>query len=366
MLRVIGCSLALFFSLALAGAAHAAPAGAPLYRVTKVVSLGAPDRWDYLTFDAQSQRVYIAHGDRLTVVNGRTGALIGTVKGIPGGPHGIVIYHPTGTGYTDDGRAGEAVAFDLRTLKVTHRIKARADADDLVFDPVSGHVFVIDGDPGKLTVINPRNDRVVATIDGGGRLEAGVADGRGSLYVNGEAKREIVRIDARTNQVLAHWPIPGCESPHGIAMDRKSRRLFVTCENRRMFVVNADSGTVVTSLPIGAFTDGAAFDPKMKRAFSSNGDGSVTVVGEQGPNKFAVLGTVKTMSGGRTMTLDPWSGRLYVVAAHITVDESVPPSDYRHRYRVAPGSVKLLFLDPVHRTNNALRAVSAAPEPAPH
>ncbi len=322
----------------------------PLYRISKTVALGAPDGWDYLTFDARADRVYIAHGDRLTVVDGRTGAMVGTVDGMPGGTHGIAISPATRTGYTDDGRAGLAVAFDLESLKITDTIKADDDADGIIFDPASRHVFVIDGDPGKLTVIDPTTNTVIATVDGGGKLEFGVADGKGKLYVNGEARREVVRVDTSTNRADAHWAIPQCESPHGIAMDRKSRRLFVSCHNNMMVVVDAGDGHVVASLPIGAFTDGAAFDPVRKRAFSSNGEGSVTVISENSPDSYSVLGTVKTELGGRTMTIDPQSGRLYVVVADITVDESVPMSDFRHRYQVAPGSAKLLFLDPVERS----------------
>lgn len=347
MSRILGGFLCVVLSVLCANVAMAGTAAAPLYRVSKRISLGRPDRWDYLTFDPLSGRVYIAHGDRITVVNGRSGAVIGSVSGMPGGPHGIVIYHPTDTGYTDDGKAGEAVVFDLKTFEVTHRIKAKPGADGMVFDPVSGHVFVIDGAAGLMTVIDPRSNRVVATIDGGGRLEAGVADGSGNLYVNGEAKRNIVRVDTRTNRVVAHWSIPACQSPHGMAMDRHNRRLFVTCENQRMLVVNADDGAIVATLPIGKFTDGAAFDPKTKRAFSSNGAGTLTVVREFRPDKYAVVGTVQTMSGGRTMALDPRTGRLYVVAAHIIVNKSAAPTDYRHRYEVVPGSVKLLFLDRV-------------------
>ncbi|MGH3263886.1 MAG: YncE family protein, partial [Trebonia sp.] len=143
----------------------AAARTAPGYHLTKAVPLGAPDRWDYVVYDAPSHRVYVAHGDRITVVDGRDGKIVGEVKGMPGGTHGIAISHAAGLGYTDDGRAGEAIAFSLRTLKVVKRLKARADADAVTIDPTSGHVFVVDGDPGMLTVIDPRSDRVVATVD---------------------------------------------------------------------------------------------------------------------------------------------------------------------------------------------------------
>jgi YVTN family beta-propeller protein len=318
----------------------------PLYTISKTIPIGAPDWWDLLTFDSESQRVYITHGDRVTVVDGRSGKLIGDIKGFAGGTHGVEILPGSARGYTDDGEAGTAHSFDTSTLKALKTIKAGDDADAIVFDPVSRHLFVINSDPGTITVIDTATDKVLATLVGGGKLEIGAADGNGKVYVNGEAKREVLRIDARTNTIDARWPIPSCESPHGIAVDVKARRVFSSCENNVMVVIDADSGKKVAELPIGSRTDGAAFDPGSKRAFSSNGDGTVTVIGEQTPDSFVVLGNVPTMRGARTMTLDPKSGRLYLMAADYTVNESVDPKDVRHRYSVVPGSAKLLFLDP--------------------
>jgi DNA-binding beta-propeller fold protein YncE len=318
----------------------------PIYTVSKSVPLGAPDRWDLLSFDEASHRVYVAHGDRVTVIDGESGALVGQVEGFPGGTHGIALVPKMGRGYGDDGHAGTATSFDLKTLALGKPIKADDDADAIVFDPASGHVFVIDGDPGKVTVIDPKTDTALTTIDGGGKLEIAVADGSGMLFVNGEAKQEIVRIDTRTNKVTAHWPIPQCTSPHGLAIDPRSRRLFASCENNVLLALDADNGKVVASLPIGARTDGAAFDPVRKRIFSSNGDGTLTVIVEKSADSFEVLANVQTKRGARTMTLDPKSGRLYLVAAETQINEAAAPTDLRHRFTVVPGTAKLLFLDP--------------------
>jgi YVTN family beta-propeller protein len=318
----------------------------PLYTITKTIPIGAPDRWDLLTFDGDSHRVYIAHGDRVTVVDGQSGELIGNVEGYSGGTHGVVIVPGSGRGYTDDGRAGMAASFDVKALQPLKNINAEADADAIIFDPASGHVFVVDSDPGKITVIDPKTDTVIATLDGGGKLEIGAADGTGKVYVNGEEKQEVLRIDTRSNKIDAHWPISSCTSPHGLAIDAKSRRIFSSCANNLMIIIDADSGKQIAALPIGARTDGAAFDPRTRRAFSSNGDGTLTVIAEKTPNSFVLLGTVPTMLGARTMTLDPKTGRLYLVAADLQVNESVDPKDVRHRFSAVPGSVKLLFLDP--------------------
>jgi DNA-binding beta-propeller fold protein YncE len=318
----------------------------PLYRLTRAVPLGAPDRWDFVVFDPGSHKVFVAHGDRVTVVDGRTGMIIGNVEGLPGGTHGVAIVPGTGRGYTDDGKAGTAESFDLDKLTVIKSIKADADADAVVFDPTSDHVFVVDGDPGRLTVIDPKSDSSIATIDAGGKLETAVAGDNGKLYVNGEEKKEILRIDTATNQIDAHWAIPNCTSPHGLALDPETHRLFASCENNVLVVVDADSGTTVATMSIGARSDAAAFDPKRKLIFSSNGDGTLSVIEEKDANTFASLESVATKVGARTMAVDPESGRIYLVAADTTINPSADSSDFRHRFVVTPGSAKLLFLDP--------------------
>jgi YVTN family beta-propeller protein len=324
---------------------------APQYRITNTIALGAPDRWDYLTFDPATHRVYVAHGDRVTVVDGHDGRLLGEVTGFPGGTHGIALVGSVGRGYTDDGQAGEAGSFSLETLKVGKRIKAMADADGIVFDTSSGHVFVINGDAGSLTVIDPASDNAVATVTAGTPLEFGVSGENGKLYVDGVEKNEIVRVDTRSNLADAHWPMPGCSSPRGLAIDRHTHRLFASCGNKVLMVIDAESGEVLATMPIGAGTDSAAFDPKRRRAFSSNGqDGTLSIIQEQDAHTFVALGSVPTASLARTMTIDPDTGRLFLVTADIDVTAPVvsPTSPGPHRRRIVPGSVKLLFMDPVN------------------
>jgi YVTN family beta-propeller protein len=318
----------------------------PLYSITQSIALGAPDRWDYLTFDHDSGRVFVAHGDRVTVINGRDGSVLGQVPGFPGGTHGVAIASRAKRGYSDDGKAGTATSFDLETLKPLRTTKTGSGADAVIFDPSSGHVFVINGGGESVSVIDPVKDTSLATINVGGDLEFGAADGNGKLYVNGAEKREIVRIDTSTNRIDARWPIATCERPHGIAVDPSTRRLFVTCVNNILVVVDADNGAVITTLPIGSRTDAAAFDPKRKLIFSSNGDGTLTVIAEKGPNTFVVVGNVATEVGARTMALDAESGRIYLVTADSTVNDKADASDTRRRYTVKPGTARLLFLDP--------------------
>lgn len=336
-------------AIALAGAASAQSPATPGYKVVKAVPLGAPDRWDYVVHDGATQRIYVAHGDRVSVVDEKDGKVLGEVTGITGGAHGIGVSNATGKGYTDDGKGGLAVVFDLKTFQVLKRIDAKEDADAVAFDSKSGHVFVVDGDSKALTVIDPATDTVIATIDTGGGMETAVAGGDGKLYVNGAQKKELIRVDIATNTVDARWPLPDCASPHGLALDPAAHRAFVTCINKVMTVVNTDNGAVVAALPIGLGTDAAAFDPARKRAFSSNGDGTLSIVHEVDPNTFVSLGSIKTAVGGRTMAIDHRTGRLFIAAADVAVDPQAPPGpDGRPaRPKPVPGSLKLLFLDPV-------------------
>jgi YVTN family beta-propeller protein len=341
---VVGALLA--FALWHCWCASAIAQTLPTYRVTKTVALGPPDRWDYLTFDAESGRVFAAHGDRVTVVDGRDGAVLGQVEGFPGGTHGVAIVSRAGRGYSDDGKAGTATSFDLKTLKPLRTIKAAAGADGVIFDPFSRHVFVINGDSESVTVIDPSSDVVVATIEVGGGLEFGAVDAHGKFFIDGVERQEIVRIDTATSRVDARWPIRNCARPHGIAVDPLTHRAFATCVNNVMVVVNTDTGATIATLPIGSRSDAAAFDPKRKLVFSSNGDGTLTVIAEKGQNQFVVLGNVPTALGAKTMALDPDSGRIYLLTADFTVNDKADPTDTRHRYVTTPGTVHMLFLDP--------------------
>ena len=334
-------SMAVFFPLM-----AIAEDAAPKYRVTASIALGAPDRWDYVVFDSDLQRIFVAHGSQLSVVDNRTAKVVGTVGTFNGGTHGTGISFSTGTGYTDDGKAGIAVPFDLKTLRTGKPIVTAPDADGIVFDPFSRHILVINGDSGSVSVIDPTKNSVVATVTVGAGLEAGIADGRGSFFVDGAENHEILRISTATNTVESHWPMPACERPHGIAMDRETRRIFATCSNKVMVVVDADTGKNLTSLPIGSFSDGAAFDPIRKLAFSANGDGTLSVIKEQDLNTFVALPPITTVPSARTMDIDPQTGRLFLAAADIgKVDPSATPGGRPH-VTYAPGSLRLIFMDP--------------------
>lgn len=332
--------LALSLSFMLAAAASAAPS--PSYTLSKTVSLGAPDRWDYVVFDPQTDRVFVAHGDRLAVIDARTGTLAGEVQGIAGGTHGSAVSIPTRQGFTDDGRSGKAIAFDLNTLRITREISAEVDADAIALDPLTGHVFVIEGDPAAVTVIDPKTDSPVATIKAGEKLEYAVPDGHGSIYVAGNGAKDVLKIDARTNKISARWPTPDCTSPHGIAVDTHAHRAFMGCVNNVMMVVDTYTGQTVAKLPIGRGSDAVAFDPVRKRVFSSNGrDGTITVYQQVSPDRYEPLSTIQTTVSARTMDVDPKTGRLFVAGA-----DTLPSATPEGRPTVKPGTLRLMIFEP--------------------
>lgn len=326
----------------LAGASAGAAAAAPGYTLVKSTPLGAPDRWDYVVVSAGTGRVYVAHGDRLAVLDAKSGDLVGQVEGIPGGTHGTAVSIPTGLGFTDDGKAGQVVAFDLKTLKIVKQIAADKDADGIAFDKATGHVFVVEGDPGAVAVIDPKTLAQVAVVKAGEKLEYAAGDGHGAVFAAGEEKGDLVKIDAHANAVVAHWATPECKSPHGLAVDAEHHRAFMGCVNSLMVVVDTKTGKEVAKLPIGRGNDAVAFDPVRGRVFSSNGlDGTVSVYQEASPDRYALVETLTTAVSGRTMDVDPATGRLYVAAADVD-----PPATPGGRPRPRAGTLRLMMFDP--------------------
>ncbi len=332
----LACAAALSLSVSAAFAT-------PTYKMASSIPLGGPDRWDYVVFDASSGRVFVAHGDEVTIVDPKADTVIGQIKSIPGGTHGVAISTATGQGFTDDGKNGKVIVFDLKTLKITHEITADLDADAITFDNLTGEVFVIEGDPGAISVVDPKTDSVVAAIKVGEKLEYGVTDDMGTLFVAGEEKGDLVKIDARSHQVVTHWPADGCRSPHGLALDRIGHRLFMGCANSVMMVMSAEDGHVIAKLPIGRGNDAVTFDSRRQRVFSSNGiDGTVSVYQQVAPDNYVAQAPITTRVSGRTMAVDPKSGRLFVAAA-----ETDPAASPGGRPQVRPGTLKLMILQPI-------------------
>lgn len=318
-----------------------AAAAAPSYTITKEVPIGAPDKFDFLHFDPSMKRVYISHGTEVTVVDGQSGALVGRIPGLDTS-HGIVTVPELGKGFADSGNTKTVIVFDLKTLKPLATVAAGEDADAILYDPKTRRVFVMDADGAAFTAIDAVASKTLSTVPLGGKPESAVSDGAGQVFINLASTNELLRVNAATLTVEQRWALPDCTSPHGLSMDTKTRRLFVSCKNDVLKVVSADDGHVVASFPIGHGTDADAFDPEHRLAFSSNGDGTLTVIAEQDADTFKLLGNVPTRQGARTMAVDPASGRVYLVAG----DYPAPKGPPIGRPVMQPGSLKLLFLDP--------------------
>lgn len=326
-------AVAVAFSM-LATAAMTAAMAAPV----QVVPLGGPDRWDYLTADAASHRVYVAHGTEVTVVDGETGTVIGRVSGL-GVTHGIALSPHGPRAFVANDK--QVTAFDRWSLGAGASTPTGDGADAAFYDPASRRVLVMNGGSHTVTAVDRSGGRVAGTLTLGGKPEFAAGDGRGTVYVNIEDTRELVRLDARRLTITARWPIAACEDPHGLAMDRRQGLLFVGCVNSVMLAVRAADGQVIATLPIGKGSDAVAFDSRRRVVYSSNGEGTLSRFREAGPGRFLPLPTLPTAVGARTMAVDPATGKVFLITADIDPDKPQTP-----RRAFKPGTVKMLILTP--------------------
>ena len=317
----------------------------PSYTTVHRTPLGSPDRWDYVLFDPSGGRVFVAHGDRADVVDGASGSLLGRVAPLDGA-HGIAVAPEFGLGFADSGEQGTLTAFDLGTLKPVATLPAGKDADAVVYDTFSKRVFVMNGDAGTITVIDAKGLTPVGTIQMGGKLEFAAADGHGALFVNLADAGAVARLDTATDAVTARWPVPDCLSPHGMAYDDTARRIFTSCIDGRLKVLDAEDGRVVATLPIGKGSDSVALDTRRQRVFSANSSGSLSIIAMRGADHFVVQPPLAIPPGTRTMAVDPVSGRIYLASATANGRVASPAPGRAPRYGFAPGSLSVLMLEP--------------------
>lgn len=336
-----------------ASAAHAAPAP-PTYQRLQSVPLPGDGGWDYMTLDAAARRLYVTHSTHVLVLNCDTLKVIGDIRGTDG-VHGVALAPKLGRGYTSDGKSNSVTVFNLKTLKPLAQIGVGERPDSIVYEPVTQRVFTLNGGGDSATAIDAKTNKVLGTIALGGRPEAAVADGRGMIYDNIEDKNEIVAIDAKTLTIKARYPLAPLESPSGLAMDTKHRRLFAVCDGGKMAVVTAATGKVIATPAIGNGPDAAAYDPGTGLVFSSNGeDGTLTVVAggrvdymlRGAPvtvESYSPLQTIATQAGARTLALDPKTHRVFLVTATAApAAPGTPP--WRRSY--LPGTFTLLVYGP--------------------
>src|SRR6266481_1977373 len=341
MRKPILVAMALIF----AGAALAQGAAPVLYKLKQKFVIGGDGGWDYLTYDPAGKRLFISRGTRVQVVDPEKGTVVAEIPNTPG-VHGIALAQDLGKGFTSNGRENTITVFDLKTLKETARIKLDGgeNPDAILYDAASKRVFAFNGRSKNATVIDAASGNAVGNIALDGKPEFAAEDGKGLVFVNIEDKNEVQVIDARKATVLHSWPMAGCDEPSGLAMDQKHRRLFAGCGNKVMAVVNADDGKVITTIPIGQGVDANGFDPGTELAFSSNGDGTLTVVHEDSADKFTLLRNAETQRTARTMALDTKTHDVFLVAAEF---EEQPPAEGQTRPRrtMKPGTFTLLVME---------------------
>ena len=330
-------------ALAFASILPAHAADAPKYHILRHMALGGDGGWDYLTYDPTGHRLFISRSTRVMVVDVKAGTLTAEVVNTPG-VHGIAVVPDLGQGYTSNGKEGTVTVFDLKDLHEIARIKVGENPDAIVYDPSSKRVFTLNGKSKDTTAIDVASRKVVGTIPLGGKPEFSASDGKGRMYVNIEDKSELVEFDPQALKETHRWKLTGCESPSGLAMDKENRRLFAGCDNKVMAVVNADTGKVITTLPIGDGVDANAFDPQTMMAFSSNGEGNLTVVHEDSADKFSVVETVATAKGARTMALDPETHKIYVVTAKFGPPPAATADNPHPRPAILPSSFEVIEL----------------------
>jgi DNA-binding beta-propeller fold protein YncE len=322
--------------------AAAITASAPTYTVTHRTQLGAEGGWDYLAIDTGAHRLYVTRGSHVQVVNTDTDSLVGDIPNTPG-VHGVAINAAMHHGYTSNGRDSSVTVFDTRTLAMVRNVKLPArNPDAILFDAFSQRIFTFNGGSANTTAIAVANDSVVGTLALGGKPEFMNSDGRGTIFVNIEDTHEIVAFDARTLTEKHRWPLSMCEDPTGQALDRVHQRLFAVCGNKVMVVINSLTGASVATVPIGGGSDGVMFDESRQLAISANGDGSMTIVHEDTPDKYSIVQTLPTMARARTLTLDPRTHKLYTVSAEFGAAPAPTEAMPRPRPPMVPGSFTLL------------------------
>lgn len=307
-------AVSLFALLILGASAFAAPAPPQGYAITKKIAIPGQGSWDYLIVDDAARRLYVSHATQVEVVDVDSESIVGSIPKTLG-VHGIAIAPELGRGFVSDGQASTVTIFDLKTLKTIGEVPTGQKPDAIIFDPATSRVFAFNGGSNNATAIDAASGKVAGTVDLKGGPEYAAADGNGNVYNNLEDESQVLKIDSRKLTVEQRWPTAPCTSPSSMAMDRANRRLFIGCRSKVMAVMNADSGQVITTLPIGDHVDATVFDPETKLIFNSNGEGSITVIHEDTPDKYSVVQTLKTVPKAKTMALDPKTHRLFLSTA---------------------------------------------------
>jgi DNA-binding beta-propeller fold protein YncE len=326
----------------LAMAALCVAADAPGFKMTKKYPVPGDGGFDYIVFDGSSNRLYVSHGTEVNVVDSNSGNVLGKVEDTPG-VHGIAIVPELHRGFTTNGANATVSVFDTETFKTIKTISVPKDPDFVLYDPITKRVLVCHGDGAVITAIDPAKETVIGKVELGGGAEAAVVSAKDTGFVNLEESATVVSFDPQSLSVKQKWPITGCKTPTGLAMDVRNSRLFIGCRSKVLAVMDAANGHVITTLPIGERVDAVAFDADNKLIFASNGDGTVSVIRQKSANDYETAGDIQTQKSAKTMAFDPKSKRLFLSAAEM---ESVPAANgQRARMKPKAGTFTVLLVE---------------------
>ena len=320
-------------------------ASAQQYKLLRRMPIGGEGGWDYVRVDPDAKRVYLSRGDHMMVVDETSGKVVGDLPNTKG-IHGMALVTDMGKGYTSNGGAATVTIFDLKTLKPTGEIKTTGEnPDSIIYDPATKRVFTMNARSNNATVIDATTDKVVGTVNLGGKPEEPALDGRGNMFVNLEDKSSIMEFDTKTLAVKGTWSLAPCDGPSALAADTKNHRFFAACD-KMIAVFNPDTGKVVATPAIGGDPDGNGFDPSTGLIFATCREGLLTVIHQDSADKYTIVGNVNTQFGARTMGLDPKTHHVFTVTADYKPAGAPTPDNPRPRPQPIANSFVILELGP--------------------
>jgi YVTN family beta-propeller protein len=306
------------------------------YKIVNTYHIASPGGWDYIAVN--NGKLYVSHGTQVNILDEKTGDSIGYIPNTTG-VHGIAFNNDLNRGYTSNGRLNSVTVFDLKTNAILEQIATGQNPDAIMYEPFTKMIITCNGRSNNLSLIDPKQNKTIDSIDVGGKPETAVSDGDGKIFVNIEDKNEIVAIDIKNRKVLNHWSLKPAEGPTGLAYDKTTKRLFAGCD-KMLAIVNAETGAVIATLPIGDGCDGTAFDTKNKIVFTSNGEGTMTAVKENNADNFSVLGNFPTKRGARTIAINADTGTLYLPTAEFDPTKT----NANGRPMMVPGTFQVLVM----------------------
>lgn len=325
--------------------AGTAGAASQQYVKSGEIAIGGEGGWDILTIDSAAHRLYLSHSTKVEVIDLEKNAVVAAITDTPG-VHAFVPVPEVGRGFSTNGKEAKATVFDLKTLKAVSKVDTGEGPDDAVYDASHGELYVFNHRGGSATVIDVKTLKVVTTIPLGGSPEFAAVDApAGRIYCNIEDKNEVVAIDTAKHEVIAHWPLAPGEGPSGIALDAVHHRVFSTCDNQLMTMLDTESGKVVATVPIDHGPDGCAFDEKAQLVFASCGEGVTTIAREEAPDKLTAVQSLRTEKGARTIALDPTTQKIYLPTARYEPAPTPAAGAPRQRPKVVPNTFKLMMYE---------------------